>query len=215
MEFMLLFMRPVGALPDPDRFAEMGRFSAELASRGVLRRGAPLGREFDAACVRVRDGTSFVSDGPFAESKEVVGGFWIIDVAGRDEAIEVARRCPHAQFAAVELHAIASRYTYTDTKHGIPFLMVFRKEPGLSDPGGAKLREMLAFSEGLDREGKMIETAPLAGDPLPARIEPRAGRGLVTDGPFAESKEGVGGYGVVLAVDRAEAIELASRDPPP
>lgn len=213
MEFMLLFLSPAGAPHDPDRFAAMGRFSAELASRGILRRGAPLASESDAATVRVRDGRAFVSDGPFAESKEVIGGFWIIDVAGRDEALEIARRCPHARSAAVEVHAVASRHLYTDSERGTPFVFVFRVEPGLSDPDGAKLREMLAFSEGLERDGQMIETAPLKVDPRPARIEPRGGKVLVTDGPFAESKEGVGGYGLVRVADRPTAIELAKRYP--
>ena len=212
MEFMFLFLGPVGGAPDPDHFAEMGRFANELASQGVLRRGAPLARDCDAATVRVRDGRAFVSDGPFAESKEVIGGFWIVDVAGRDEALEIARRCPHARYAPLEVHAIANRYRYDDSERGTPYLFAFRMEPGMTRER-AKLDEMLAFSEGLEREGKMIETAPLRDDPRSARIEPRGGKFLVTDGPFAESKEGIGGYGLVRAEDRADAIELAKRYP--
>jgi len=55
--------------------------------------------------------------------------------------------------------------------------------------------------------------APLAGDPPPARIETRGGKVLVTDGPFAEAKEIVGGYAIVRAASRAEAIEIAKRYP--
>ena len=93
MEFVLLFTERKGApAPEPAGMAEMGKFAGELASRGILKRGAPLASESAAACVRVRDGKTLVSDGPFAESKEVVGGFWIIDVGDRDAAIEIARR---------------------------------------------------------------------------------------------------------------------------
>ena len=66
------------------------------------------------AWVRVRGGKAFVSDGPFAESKEVVGGFWIVDVASREEAIEIARRSPHARYGTVEVHPIAVRIKYPD-----------------------------------------------------------------------------------------------------
>ena len=110
MEFMLLFMERKGApTGGPDGFAEMKKFAGELASQGKLRRGAPLPAESAGARVRVRDGKAFVSDGPFAESKEVVGGFWIVDVASRDEAIEIARRCPHARYGIVEVHLVQWR----------------------------------------------------------------------------------------------------------
>jgi len=214
MEFMLLFMvRPGAPKPEPAGLADMGKFAADLASQGKLRRGAPLGDESAGARVRVRAGRALVSDGPFAETKEVVAGFWIIDADSRAEAIDIARRTPHARGGVVEVHAVQFRETAPDPETGTPFLMVFGMEPGLTDPDGSKLREMLDFGEGLKREGKLFETAPLAADPPPARIEPRDGATLVTDGPFAESKEAVGGYGLVRVSGRAEAIDLAKRYP--
>ncbi|MGH7895358.1 MAG: YciI family protein [Candidatus Binatia bacterium] len=211
---MLLFMDQKGAPKgEPGGFAEMGKFAGDLASQGKLRRGAPLIAESAGARVRVRDGKAFVSDGPFAETKEVVGGFWIVEVASRAEAIEIARRCPHARYGIVEVHLAQWRDTVADPGEGTPFVFMFRMEPGLTDPDGAKMREMIGFGEGLKREGKFLETAPLARDPPPARLEPRGGKTLVTDGPFAEAKETVGGYGLVRVASRAEAIELAKRYP--
>src|SRR5262245_1326989 len=97
MEFMFLFTeREDASARDPERFAEMKEFAGELAGHGQLRRGAPLAPSSDGARIRVRDGRALVSDGPFAESKEVVGGVWIVDVGSREEALEIARRCPHA-----------------------------------------------------------------------------------------------------------------------
>ncbi len=210
MEFMLLFMERKGAPKgEPGGFAEMKKFAGELASQGKLRRGAPLVAESAGARVRVRDGRAFVSDGPFAESKEIVGGFWIIEAASREEAIEIARRCPHARHGIVEVHLVQWRDAAADPGKGTPFLMVFGIEPGLTDPDGSKMREMINFGEALKREGKFLETAPLAHDTPPARI----GRTLVTDGPFAEAKEAVGGYSLVRVASRAEAIELAKRYP--
>jgi hypothetical protein len=169
--------------PRSPGFAEMKKFAGELASQGKLRRGAPLLAESAGARIRVRAGKAFVSDGPFAESKEVVGGFWIVAVASRAEAIEIAQRCPHARYGIVEVLPVQDRYTFTDAGEGTPFLFAFRMEPGLADPDGAKLREMIAFGEGLVRQGKLLETAPLAHDPPPARIEARRGKILVTSFP--------------------------------
>src|SRR5262245_17026826 len=185
MEFLLWFTeRKDGPRFQAGGNAEMKQLAGELAREGKLRRGAPLGAISDAALIRVRGGEAIVSDGPFPESKEVVGGFWIVDVAGRDEAIEIARRSPHARYGTVEVHPVGVRYTYVEKKEGTPFLLVFRTEEGLCDPDGAKFREMIDFGEGLASDGTLLETAPLAADPPPARIEVRGDTVLVTDGPF-------------------------------
>jgi len=110
------------------------------------------------------------------------------------------------------VHRLLGRYTFIDSEKGLPFLLAFRMEPGLT-PDGAKMQEMIAHGEELERQGKQFEIAPLADDPPPARIETRGKKGLVTDGPFAESKEAVGGYSFIRAADRAEAIEIAKRYP--
>jgi hypothetical protein len=211
---MLLFVEERGApRGGPDRLAEMGKFAGELASQGRLRLGAPLRAESEAARIQVRAGKPIVTDGPFAESKEVLGGFWIIDVAGREEALEIARHCPHAQYGIVEVHPLEFRMAAADPGQGTPFLYAFRAGPRIEDADRSKLREMLDFTVTLKQEGRFLETAPLAGDPPPARIETRGGKLLVTDGPFAEAKEIVGGYAIVRAASRAEAIEIAGRYP--
>jgi len=220
MHFMLLFIdRRDARTGEPAGMGELKRFAGELASQGKLRRAAPLGPEAAGARIRVRDGKAFVVDGPFAESKEVLGGFWIVDVASRDEAIEIARRAfelgeprPHARSGTIEVHLVRARHTFPDSGEGTPFLLAFRMEPGLI-PDRAKMQEMMAYGEKLVREGKQYETAPLADDPPPARIQSRRGKTLVTDGPFAETKDVVGGYSLVRAANRADAIELAKRFP--
>jgi hypothetical protein len=216
MEFLLLFTAPTGSPePTPVGMAEMGRFSAELARQGKLRRGAPLASPSSSAWVRVRDGRVTVSDGPFAETKELVGGFWVIEAASREEALDIASRTPHASHAVVEVHAIEWRDAVPDPGKGTPFLLAFRMEPGLCDPGGSKRAEMIEFGAALEEDGTTVETAPLAEDPAPARVEVRRGRLPVTDGPFAEAKGAIGGYAVVRVGGRAEAIARAKRYPHP
>jgi len=227
VEYMLLFIDPKDfPAGEPAGLAELSRFAGELERRGKLKRAVPLGPASAGARVRVRDGTALVTDGPFAESKEALGGFWIFEAASREEAIEIAcqaieiaRRAyevgeprPEARLGTIEVHAMRGRYTSDDPGEGKPFLLAFRMEPGLI-PDAAKLREMRAYGEALVREGKQFETAPLASDPPPARIASRRGKTLVTDGPFAETKDLVGGYALLRVASRAEAIEIAKRFP--
>jgi hypothetical protein len=214
MEFMLLFVGAKDAPgPTPEGLAAMGRYSAELRRRGRLRVGAPLRPEAEGARVRVRSGKPVATDGPFAESKEVLGGFWIIDVASREEALEIARACPHARLGVVEVHPLEFRMAGADPQKGTPFLYAFRAEPRIEDDDRAKLREMLDFTVRMKQEGRFIDTAPLGAEPPPARVETRGGKVIVTDGPFAEAKEIVGGYAILRAADRAEAVEIAKRYP--
>lgn len=198
---------------EPTAIAEMREFAAELARQGKLRRGAPLVAESAGARVRVRDGEALVIDGPFTDTKETLDGFLVVDVTGREEAIDIAQRCPHVRRGTVEVALLQARYSFADTGRETPFLLAFRMEEGLCDPDGAKMREMVAFAEGLGHKGTLVETAPLTHALPPARVETRGGKILVTDGPFAETKEGVGGYSVVRVADRAAAIDLAKRYP--
>jgi len=214
MEFLLVFNHPTAdTKPEPSCFEEMGRFAAELARRGTLKRGFPLADAGQAVRVDARGGSPLVSDGPFAEAKEVMGGAWIIEAADRDEAIDIARRTPHARTGVVEVHPIRRRHLYDDTGTDTPFLFVFLRVPGLTDPDDAKFRAMIGFAEELNAKGQLFETTPLAREPEPARIIPQGDKPLVLDGPFAEAKEALGGYSLVRAADRAAAIELATRYP--
>ena len=76
---------------------------AETTGRGVRLEGYPLGPVGEGATVRLRGGERVVSDGPYAETKEQIGGFDVLECADLDEAIEVAARHPVAAFGSIEL----------------------------------------------------------------------------------------------------------------
>src|ERR1700716_2085492 len=78
-------------------FAEYMAFGEEMGRRGVLQGGERLRPTTDATTVRVRDGEVLTSDGPFAETKEQVGGFYIVDCKDLDEAIQIAAKIPGAR----------------------------------------------------------------------------------------------------------------------
>ncbi len=86
--------------------AEYGAFGEEMGRRGVLQGGARLRPTTDATIVRVRDGELLTSDGPFAETKEQIGGYFVVDCQDLDEAIEVASKIPGARQGTIEVRPI-------------------------------------------------------------------------------------------------------------
>jgi hypothetical protein len=81
-------------------------FGEEMTTRGVLRGGERLRPTTSATTVRVRDGEVLTTDGPFAETKEQMGGFYLVECNDLDEAIEVAAKIPSAQHGSIEVRPI-------------------------------------------------------------------------------------------------------------
>ena len=86
--------------------AEYAAFGEEMGRRGVLQGGERLRPTSDATTVRVRDGEVLTSDGPFAETKEQMGGYYVVDCKDLDEAIEVASKIPGARHGTIEVRPI-------------------------------------------------------------------------------------------------------------
>ncbi|MEM8926044.1 MAG: YciI family protein [Actinomycetota bacterium] len=112
MRYMLLLLsaEDVGPQPGtPEQAAEMQEWFAitkEMEEAGVLLGGEALHGSDTATTVRVRDGVTGVTDGPFAETKEVLGGFYMIDVANLDEATKWAEKIPSVPYGSVEIRPI-------------------------------------------------------------------------------------------------------------
>jgi len=109
MRFML-FMYPRIASedwePDPEAVARMGAFNEELVKRGLLLAADGLHPQEEGARVTYAGGTPTVTDGPFTEAKEVVGGYWLIQAGSLDEAVEWARRVPADEHNMVEVRRV-------------------------------------------------------------------------------------------------------------
>jgi hypothetical protein len=99
MRFMLLVKADknseAGILPSEELLAEMGKYNEELAKAGVLLAGEGLQPSSKGARVRFSGDKRTVIDGPFTETKELIAGFWLIDVKSKEEAIEWVKRCPN------------------------------------------------------------------------------------------------------------------------
>ena len=85
-----------GVLPTAQELETMGAYNEQLIKAGILRDGAGLQPSSKGARVTFRNGKTQVTDGPFTETKELIAGYWIIDVASKADAIEWARRVPFA-----------------------------------------------------------------------------------------------------------------------
>jgi len=84
-----------GVMPDEKLLAEMGKFNEELVNAGVMLAGEGLHPSSKGARVKLAGDKRTVIDGPFAETKELIAGFWLWQVNSRDEAIEWVKRCPN------------------------------------------------------------------------------------------------------------------------
>jgi hypothetical protein len=84
-----------GVMPSEEMLSEMGKFNAELVNAGVMLAGEGLHPSSKGARVKFSGAQRTVVDGPFAETKELVAGFWLLQVKSLDEAIEWVKRCPN------------------------------------------------------------------------------------------------------------------------
>jgi hypothetical protein len=108
-QYMLLIYGP-DAAPDPEQAAaEMPRwyqYTQELQDAGAMRAGEALHPTDSATTVRVRDGETQITDGPFAETKETLGGFYLIDVPDLDTALKYAAKMPNITYGTVEVRPV-------------------------------------------------------------------------------------------------------------
>jgi len=222
----------------------------DTISRGVSLHGGRLEPPGSAATVRVRGGELLVTDGPFAETKEQIAGYDVIECTDLDEAIALASRLP-VRFGSIEIRA------FVDGDEALPRrpLQVAEWAAKMSREGadprpdqtvptnptpeaeatrGKNYMLLICVGEAVEltaeeaadsdrRMGDWLEDTVGRGINLHGgRLQPvstattvraEAGRVLVTDGPFAETKEHIAGYDVIECADLDEAVEIASRHP--
>lgn len=110
MLYMLLIYNCVRPEPtDPgfdEALARVNAFADECRRRGALVSGHPLRAESTATTVSVRDGRTLITDGPFAETHEHLGGYYVLDCRNLDEALELAALCPMAEQGSIEVRPI-------------------------------------------------------------------------------------------------------------
>jgi hypothetical protein len=128
MRFMLMVKAnedtEAGVLPGQELLTEMGRYNEELVKAGVMLAGEGLHPSSKGARVRFSGDKRTVVDGPFTEAKELIAGFWIIQVKSKEEAIEWVKRCPNPTGAESEIEI---RQVFEDEDFGAEFTPELRE----------------------------------------------------------------------------------------
>jgi hypothetical protein len=221
-----------GVLPDEKILTEMGKFNEELEKAGVLLAAEGLQASSKGARVRSANGKVKVIDGPFAEAKELVAGFWLLQAKSMDEAVAWAKRAPF-QEGEVEVRPLFELTDFPVDPAEKPDGWrekeeQFRAAPAARKPGTIRFMGLLKADKDteagalpdeklLEAMGKFFEEGVksgviLSGEGLQpsskgARIRYSGSKRTVTDGPFAETKELIAGYAIIQVKSRDEAIE--------
>jgi hypothetical protein len=114
MAYMLMMVEPVGQRESRteaegrEAYARMVGWGESLQKRGLLVAAESLRSQSSASRLQVRAGKAHVIDGPFPETKEMIGGFFLVNCATREEAIAIASECPAAEWLTVEVRGLAA-----------------------------------------------------------------------------------------------------------
>lgn len=109
MKYMLLVYLDEQAMTEAERehcYVESAQFAQDLNSSGQYLDASPLHPVATATSVRIREGKPLVTDGPFAETREQLGGYYLIEASDLDEAIGIAQRIPPARYGTVEIRPV-------------------------------------------------------------------------------------------------------------
>jgi hypothetical protein len=214
--------------PAPEELAVMQRelpgYIEEMDRRGARLLGRELDLPETSVTVRVRDGETLVSDGPFIETKEFVAGFDLLECADRDEAIEVAAKSPIAWFQALEIRPFmdglrlgeeAFAFGRGEDRGASPYLlsMWMGGTPVAPFDDQAVMDEGAAWRQDVKARGLHVLGNALGGRDTATTVRVRGGETLLSDGPFIDTEEFVAGIEVVSCADRQQAIQLAAAHP--
>lgn len=231
MKYMLLIYSPEDAWTPEEWTSCVVKSSGichELAAKGQFMGAAPLHPVATASTARVRDGQKLITTGPFAETTEQLGGYYVIDVPNLDDAIAIAARLPPAQKGTVEIRPIQPAEGLPVEKSAIPlqaadpslkqFMFLcyddenYWKAQGQSEHLAA-IADAVAITHELDAQGRFLCASPLRESSTATCVRVRNEQRIVTDGPFTETREVLGGYYLILAHTLDEALQTAARHP--
>jgi hypothetical protein len=239
MRFMMIVKSnadsEAGVLPDEKMLSAMGAYNESLIKAGIMLAGEGLQASAKGARVRYANGKFTVTDGPFAETKELVAGFWIIQVKSKDEAIELAKRVPFED-GEVELRQIWEMEELVgsapkpaewkefeqgarapvparkpQTTRYMTLLKADRKTEAGVAPDEKLLAAMGALMDEVTKSGALLSGEGLQPSSKGAKIRYSGNKRTVIDGPFTEAKELVAGVSILQFKTKQEAVDFARR----
>jgi hypothetical protein len=227
MKYVLLVYSGEGCMTEAERADCMMKsigLCDELKAKGQFLDAAPLQPVATATTVRVRNGRPLVTAGPFAETVEQLGGYYVLDLPDLDAAIAVAARLPPVTKGTVEIRPLQTLDGLPPARpHAVeggtaPYLLLLygdkerreKTDPAERQQAAAKA---VALARELDDVGAYVSAAPLHPAETATCVRVRDGKKLITDGPFAETNEVLGGYYLIRAGSQDAALRVADRLP--
>ena len=226
-----------GVLPDEKLLSEMGRYNESLVKANVLLAGDGLKASSNGWRVKCSKGKTTVTDGPFAETKELVAGFWLVNVKSIDDAVEWAKRVPFQDGEVelrplfeveefpidpkedpegwrkkeLEMRAKAAPARRLGTKRYMGLLKADKNTEAGVMPDEKLLTAMGAFFEEGVKAGVILAGEGLHPSSKAKRVRYSGTKRTVIDGPFAETKELVAGYAILQYASEEEALDWTKR----
>lgn len=230
MKYMLLIYSPENAWT-PEEWTQCTVDSTQvcqdLMAAGQFEGASPLQPVATANSVRIRQGQQLVTTGPFAETTEQLGGYFLIDVPNLDTAIAVAAKLPAAKKGTVEIRPLqpleglpaagAASAARAEAPLSRYILLCYDDAEYWQQAGPVSLaaaqQAAAEVTQQLHARGQYLQASPLRPVSTATSVRIRNGRRLITDGPFAETREVLGGFYLILAADQNEAITIAAQHP--
>lgn len=203
-----------------------GDYTKELAATGHAGDCAGLEPTHTATTVRVREGKRIVKDGPFAETREQLGGYYTLRAETDEEVLAWAAKIPDAQVGTIEVRPVmqmgmapagADAPRVGPETHKEYLLLIYESEATRAAVPEAERKAINAryfqLTHAMRAAGQYVAGEPLASVTKARTVSVEHGARVVRDGPFAETREQLGGYYRVWARDLDEAISLAAQIP--
>ncbi len=223
-----------GVLPGKETLAAMAQFKSESAKAGALLACERLQPSAQGRRVRYAAGKFTVTDGPFTETKELIGGFCLIQAKSLEEAVDWARRVPFEvevrplfELTDFPVDPAEQPDGWRDKEEAMRAAPPPARKPGTTRyigllkadrdteagvmPDEKVLSAMGAFIEEGLKSGVFLSGEGLQPSTKGARVRFSGSQRMVTDGPFAETKELVAGYAILQFASPAEALEWTKR----
>jgi len=220
MRYMLIHTADPDVAAEWDESENWAAFSSwveETVRSGVNLQGSRVRPTADATTIKIRDGELIITDGPYAETKEQVAGYDVLECASLDEAVQWASRHPHSWLGSIEVRALPDSAPAVPLpepgKGKIQYLMLVCTDPAVDPREFARIEPVDPWVAEMNGRGVRLYGSELEPPGSARTVRVRDSRAIVTDGPFAETKEQIAGFDVLECADLDEAIEVAGRHP--
>jgi hypothetical protein len=192
-------------------------FDALDAAGARMLHGSRLRPPEDAATVRIREDRLIVTDGPFAETKEQIGGYAVVECSSLAEAVRLAGLHPHSVMGSTEVRALPENAPAGPLPEPSPgatrYLLLVCTDPAVDPRILDDMDPVDPWVADTDSRGIRVFGSELAPADTARTTRMRDGHVLVTDGPFAETKEQIAGFDLLDCADMDEVVAVATRHP--